>query len=180
VAGGAAAAAPAAAGGITAGNVIDAAGLAGTLAIAALDQRKTAAEKALLAKQEQMAAEAKQRQQQMQTAGMNALGQRLLAFNPQNQMMAKMYGPEAAFAPEQFAAMAENPMKPPPLDPQLAANGGQGDPAKEAQIAQWKAQQAQFQQEEEKRRQMIMSGISPVGSGPAPLQQRAPQAARKF
>ncbi len=180
-AGGGAAAAPAAAGGITAGNVIDGLGLATQIGMTIYDQQKSAAEKALIRKQEQMAAEAAQHREQMQTAAMNSLGQRILAFNPQNQMMARMYGAESAFAPEQFAAMGENPMKPAQLSPELMTNGGQGDPAKEAQVADYKARVAAFDQEEAKRRQKIMGGMTPVaGLGPKPIQQRAPQAARRF
>jgi hypothetical protein len=86
--------------------------------VGALLGAKTDSEKALEAKQKQIAAEARKQQELNQQARMNALGQQMLAFNPQNQMMAQMFGPGAAFQPEQLAQMAQNPMKP-QLDPSL-------------------------------------------------------------
>jgi hypothetical protein len=69
-------------------------------------------QKNLVKKQQQLAEEARKRRLQMQDANMNALGQSMLAFAPRNQMMAQMFGPDAAFKPEQFAAMAQNPIRP--------------------------------------------------------------------
>lgn len=123
-------------------------------------------EKALLAKQKQLAEEAKQRQQQMQQARMNAMGQSLLAFNPRNQMMAKMFGPHAAFTPQQFAQMAQNPIP-------NATPWGQG-------TDQQRADQVTARDAERQRQTMIQGGMSPVGPGPAPLQRRAPLPARRF
>lgn len=136
-------------------------------------------EKALLAKQKEMAAEAKKRQAQMQQSGMNALGQRMLAFNPQNQMMAQMFGPEAAFTPQQFAQMVQNPMRPPPPDPSLINYQGT-DPAIRAQVQQAIQAQQAFNSQEKPRQSMVANGIQQPGQGPAPLQQRRPQAARRF
>lgn len=122
------------------------------------------AQKALLAKQKQMAEEAKKRQRINEQARMNALGQKILAFNPQNQMMAQMFGPEAAFSPQQFAQMAQNPM------PQQAWGTG----TDEERINQVKDRDA-----ERARQSMIMNNMRPLPGGPAPLDPRTPQAARR-
>ena len=68
------------------------------------------AQKALIKKQNQLADEARKRQVQMQEARMNALGQSMLAFAPRNAMMAQMFGPQAAFTPQQMGQMVQNPM----------------------------------------------------------------------
>lgn len=123
-------------------------------------------EKALLEKQKQLAEEAVQRRKQMQQARMNAMGQSILAFNPRNQMMAKMFGPEAAFTPQQFAQMAQNPI------PNETPWGTGTD--------QQRVEQVQRRDAERQRQAMIQGSMSPVGPGPAPLQQRTPMAARRF
>ncbi len=127
---------------------------------------KSDEEKAILAKQKQLAEEAKQRRAQMQQARMNAMGQSILAFNPRNQMMAKMFGPEAAFSPQQFAQMAQNP---------IPHETPWGTGTNEQRVEQVKRRDAERQ-----RQAMIQGSMSPVGPGPAPLQQRAPQGARRF
>lgn len=135
--------------------------------------------KALLAKQEELARETAKRREQMQRAGMNSLGQRLLAFNPQNQLMAQMFGPEAAFTPQQFAQMAQNPMGPPQPDADLINYQGT-DPRVLARLDAYMKQRGQYDAEEQKRQQTVQGGITPLGPGPAPLQQRRPAPARRF
>jgi hypothetical protein len=123
---------------------------------------ETDSQKALVKKQEELAAEAKKRAQQNQQARMNALGQSMLAFNPQNQMMAQMFGPQAAFSPQQFAQMAQDP---------TVANmpwGTGSDEQRKAQLAN-KTRQQQVQQQ-----------MRPVGPGPAPLKLPPPAAARRY
>src|SRR5215216_6449212 len=66
-------------------------------------------QKALIKKQEELAKDAELQKKRNQQARMQALGQSMLAFNPQNQMMAQMYGPQAAFSPQQMAQMAGDP-----------------------------------------------------------------------
>lgn len=68
------------------------------------------AQKALVQKQKQLAEETRKRQVQMQEARMNALGQSMLAFAPRNAALAQMFGPQAAFSPEQMGQMVQNPM----------------------------------------------------------------------
>ena len=109
---------------------------------------------------------------------MNAMSQQLLAFNPQNQAMAKMFGPEAAFAPSQIADMAKNPMVP-QLSPELYDYAGT-DPKKLAEINAFMADRKRYQEQEQKRREMLTGGLSPLPQGPAPLQKRAPQPARRY
>lgn len=126
------------------------------------------ADKRLLAKQEQMAAEAKKQQERNAQARLQALGQSMLAFNPRNQMMAQMFGPEAAFSPQQFAQMGANPNGP------YQGVWGQGTDAE-------RQQQVRDRDAESRRQQMITQGMQPVGPGPAPLGPRpAPQQARRF
>lgn len=139
---------------------------------------ETDSHKALIAKQKQMAEEAKKRQELNQQARMNALGQQMLAFNPQNQMMAQMFGPQAAFQPEQLAQMAQNPMKP-QLDPSLVNYQGV-DPQKRAEVQAFIAKKQEFDRQEAQRREMLMGGLQTPGPGPAPIQMSAPQAARRY
>lgn len=147
-------------------------------AINALTSGKTKEEKALLAKQEQLAHEAKVRQGQQQDARMNQLGQQLLAFNPSNQLMAKMYGPDAAYSPEQMANMVQG-QKPPDADPSLINYQGT-DPKKRAEVQEWIRRKKEFDAAEAQRRDMMLNGITQPGPGPTPIQMSAPQAARRY
>lgn len=123
---------------------------------------ETDAQKQLLEKQKQMEQEARRQQQRNQQARMQALGQSLLAFNPQNQMMAQMFGPQAAFSPQQMAQMG--------ADPSVAGQPW-GTGTNEQRVAQVK---------DRERRQQIESQTTPLGPGPAPLRLPPPQAARRF
>jgi hypothetical protein len=124
-------------------------------------------QKALEKKQQEMAEAMKKRQRHNEQMRLNALGQKMLAFNPQNQLMAQMFGPEAAFTPQQFAQMAADPAA-----AERAANWGKGtDEERENQVKDRDA--------EARRQAMIQQNMQPVPQGPAPFQQRAPQAARR-
>lgn len=123
---------------------------------------ETDAQKALLKKQEQLGEEAKRRAKQNQQARMQALGQSMLAFNPQNQMMAQMFGPQAAFSPQQFAQMGADP---------TVAGMPWGTGTDEQRIAQVK---------DKERRQKIEQQMQPLGPGPAPLRLPPPQAGRRY
>lgn len=119
-------------------------------------------QKALQKKQKELAEEAARRAKINQQMRMQSLGQSMLAFNPQNQMMAQMFGPQAAFSPQQMAQMA--------ADPSIAGvPWGQG--TDEQRVAQVKDKQ---------RRQMIESQMQPLGPGPAPLKLPPPQGARRY
>lgn len=119
-------------------------------------------QKALIKKQKELAAEAKKRAEMNQKARMNALGQSMLAFNPQNQMMAQMFGPQAAFSPQQMSQMAQ--------DPRLAGLpwGTGTDEQRQAQV------------QDKARRQRIESQMQPLGPGPAPLRMPPPQPGRRY
>jgi hypothetical protein len=156
--------------------------LASSLGLAGLDEwlhgGQSEADKALLQKQEQMAREAELRREQTNNARMDALGQRMLAYNPHNQLMAQMFGPQAAFAPTDFANMVHNPMEP-QLDPALQGYTGD-DQEKLGQIRDYNANSQRYASAEEQRRNQMLSGMSPVPQGPAPMQMAAPQAARRY
>lgn len=149
---------------------------------------RTDAEKELVKRQKAMAEDVRKRQRLNERARMNALGQKMLAFNPQNQMMAQMFGPEAAFSPQQMGAMAADPMARSrgeydaahqqammagPIDPKTRQRTG-------GPMQGWTADDLQRMEEDERRRAGVEAAFSPVGSGPAPLQKTRPMAARKF
>ena len=173
------AAGTAAAGGMPWGDIAKTAiGVAGPTVINEVLGGRTKEQDALIAKQGQLAKEAQIRQGQQQDARMNALGQQMLAFNPTNQMMAQMFGPGAAFQPEQVASMVQG-QAPPQLDPSLIDYRGT-DPAQRAKVDEWIRRQKEFEAAESGRRDMVMGGMSPVGPGPAPVQMPQVQAARRF
>jgi len=152
-------------------------------AIDAIAGGNTKEQDALIAKQKQMAQEAEARRAQVQESRMNALGQQLLAMNPSNQMMAQMFGPGAAYQPEQMAAMVQNPMPPPEMPKELQALEGNTKPLTPQQKAAYAAfakQKQQYEQGNQQRTDMMMNGVTPPGPGPAPLQPRTPQPARKY
>jgi hypothetical protein len=123
---------------------------------------ETDSQKALVKKQEQLAEETRKRAEQNAKSRMQALGQSMLAFNPQNQMMAQMFGPQAAFSPQQFAQMG--------ADPTIAGQPwGTGTDA-----------QRQAQVQDRDRRRMIEQQMQPLGPGPAPLKLPPPQAGRRY
>lgn len=141
-------------------------------------------QRALMQKQEQLAKEAEAQAKRNQQARMQALGQSMLAFNPQNQMMAQMFGPQAAFSPQQFAQMAGDPGAKSLGDAEAAwqaaakasAVGGQPSGAIPPQV------QADLERarENERRKRMLLQQMQPVGPGPAPLSLPTPQAGRRF
>jgi hypothetical protein len=139
---------------------------------------KTKEDKALLAKQEQMAKEAEARRVEVQEMRMNALGQQLLAMNPRNQMMAQMFGPDAAFQPQEFAAMTKNPMPPPQPPPQK--NLPDGDPRKVAAMKKYEEDLRRYNQGNAQRSDRMMAGMKEPGPGAPPLEKRTPLPARKY
>lgn len=143
-----------------------------------LSGAKTDEEKRLIEKQKQMAEEAKKRQVEQQRMRMNALGQQMLAFNPQNQMMAQMFGPEAAFTPQQMAQMAADPG---------ARSRAQFDADQARAMAQpqdrrmgWSAADKQRMEENERRMAQVRAQTTPLGPGPAPLKLPPAAAARRY
>ena len=150
--------------------------MSGIPVLGALGGYESDEQKALIKKQEQMAAEMKKRAQQNEQARMNALGQKMLAFNPQNQLMAQMFGPDAAFTPQQFADMAANPL----ANPAAASQAHQQSLASGKPMTPEQQQEWQRVQEDKRRRAMVQQNMQAPWPGPAPLQQRTPQAARRF
>lgn len=145
-------------------------------------------QKALVKKQEQLAAEAKKRAAQNAQARMNALGQSMLAFNPQNQMMAQMFGPQAAFSPQQMAQMAQDPgarsradfeaaqhqaMMNGPIDPKTRQRTG-------GPMQGWTGDDLRRMEDNERRMAQVQRQTTPLGPGPAPLRLPGAAPARRF
>jgi hypothetical protein len=134
--------------------------------VGSLTGSKTKAQKELLKRQQEMAKDMKKRAGMNERARMNAMAQKLMAFGPQQQMMAQMFGPDAAFSPDQMAQMAQNPYGP------HKGTWGQGtDQERQDQILDSQA---------EARRQEMLRSMPAPGPGPAPIRQQAPQAARRY
>lgn len=141
---------------------------------------QTDATKALLKKQEQLAAEAKAQQQKNAQMRMQALGQSMLAFNPQNQMMAQMFGPQAAFSPQQMAQMGNDPGARSPAEFEAAQKQAMGQPWQDRRMTGWTGDDMKRMEENEKRKRMIAQQTTPLGPGPAPLRLPSPAAPRRY
>lgn len=136
-------------------------------------------QKALIKKQEELAKDAELQKKRNQQMRMQALGQSMLAFNPQNQMMAQMYGPQAAFSPQQMAQMSADPG---------AKSQADYDKAYQQSLATGKplsqfgfSPDDQRRMEENKRRMaQVQAQTTPLGPGPAQLRLPPPQAARRY
>jgi len=159
-------------------------------------------EKNLVKKQKAMAEEARKRQEQSRQTSMQALGQSMLAFNPQNQMMAQLFGPQAAFSPQQMAQMTADPAGGPQADqwikdavargehkmpvsqwmnergPGRNASGKDGQRAAE-QLSAIKAH-ARAVEEAEERRRKLEGAFSPLPQGPTPIQQTQAAPGRRY
>lgn len=149
----------------------------GPLAIQQMTGGRTKEQKQLIEAQKQMALEAQKRQGQVQDQRMDMLAQQVLAFNPRNQMLAQMVGPQAAFSPEAAAQMVQGPE--PPMDQNLLNYAG-NDQAMLKQKAEMIRRHNEWLQHEQQRRDMMMGSWQPTGPGPAPINMPAPQAARRF
>jgi hypothetical protein len=159
-------------------------------------------EKALVKKQREMAEEARRQLEQSRQTSMQALGQSMLAFNPQNQMMAQMFGPQAAFSPQQMAQMSADPAGGPQADQWIMDAVARGEA--EMPAAQWMnergpgrnasgkdgeraAQQlsaiqahARAMKEYEEKRRKLEGAFSPLPQGPAPIQQTQAAPGRRY
>lgn len=133
-------------------------------------------QKALIKKQEELAAEAKKRAQMNAQSRMNALGQSMLAFNPQNQMMAQMFGPDAAFSPQQFAQMAGDPG----AMSQADYSSAREQSLKTGQPMGVNAADVQRMRENEQRQRTVQQQMKPLGPGPAQLKLPPPAAPRRY
>jgi hypothetical protein len=140
---------------------------------------QTDSQKALLKKQEQLAEEAKKRQRQNEQMRMQALGQSMLAFNPQNQMMAQMFGPQAAFSPQQMGEMARDPGARTREEFEAAQRQAM-QPSQDHRMQGWTGDDMRRMEEDERRRARVAASMTPLGPGPAPLRLPTPQAGRKF
>ncbi len=137
--------------------------------------------KALIKKQEELAKEAELQKKRNAQMRMQALGQSMLAFNPQNQMMAQMFGPQAAFSPQQMAQMAADPGARSREDYSAARERALANPQDKRLSTQgWSAADIQRMEEDEKRRRMVQQQTTPLGPGPAPLRLPPPQPGRRY
>lgn len=156
--------------------------------IGGLTGAQSDAEKALLKKQEQMATEAARRQRMNEQTRLNGQAQQLQAFGPRNQVMAQMFGPDAAFTPQQFAQMGADPgaisqaeydkarqqsMLNGPIDPRTRSRQV-GAPMP------FTAQDKERMLADQRRQAAIAANMQPLPQGPAPLRQVAPQAGRRY
>ncbi len=138
---------------------LDAAGLVAS-------QIRTKAENDLIEKQKELAAAAKARMAQVQQEGMNRLGSQMLAFAPLNKAMQQMYGQDAGYSPQQMAGIVSDPGAQQGFD-----NNNPGGPSLE---------EVKRRKEADMQRQAQVSGAFSPARNPALLQQRTPQAARRF
>ncbi|HET8957330.1 MAG TPA: hypothetical protein VFM95_02620 [Microcella sp.] len=163
------------------------------------------AKKALLEKQRQLAAEAQRRREELQRARMQSLTQQMMAFGPRNQVMAQMFGPDAAFTGKQMADMTANPMGPPQADQWLMDYYDQGKhklnfeqwrqdqhapmnpDAKEGkrmteqrgQLLDYARKREQYEREEAARRAQIEAAFG-TPRGPAPINPIQAAPARRY
>lgn len=145
------------------------------------------AKKALLEKQKQMAAEFEARAKQQHQEQLQGLSQQALAFGPRNQMMAQMFGPEAAFTPQQFADMTSDPGAKSNADAEQAwiASAMQNpiDPKTRSRTTGAMNPQVQADleraRENERRKQWLMAQMGPMPQGPAPIRMPTPQRGRR-
>lgn len=163
------------------------------------------AKKALLEKQRQLAAEAQRRREQLQRSHMRALTQQTMAFAPRNNVMAGMFGPDAAFTGKQIADMTANPMGPPehadprmqklyeqglldqPYEKQLKMMGDagirlDGPEANQARLkeAQVHAEKVRAYQAEEAARRAQIEAAFGTPQGPAPIAPTRAAPARRY
>lgn len=134
------------------------------------------AQKALQKKQQDLAEDAEKRAKLNQQMRMQALGQSLLAFNPQNQMMAQMFGPQAAFTPQQMAQMSADPG---------AMGRDQYQQAWQQSLLSGQpmgmtADDKQRMEDNERRMNQVRQQTTPLGPGPAPLRMPPPAPGRRY
>jgi len=134
-------------------------------------------QKALIKKQEELAKDAELQKKKNAQMRMQALGQSMLAFNPQNQMMAQMYGPQAAFSPQQMAQMSADPgaMSQADYDRAYQESARTGKRLQGVTEADKKRMQ-----DNQRRMAMVQQQTTPLGPGPAPLKLPAPAPARRY
>jgi hypothetical protein len=163
--------------------------MSGVPVLNTLSGAKSNEQKELERRQQEMATQLQKRAAVNQRARLQALGQKMLAFNPQNQMMAQMFGPQAAFSPEQMAQMTADPfaMSQQQFDEETNAALMRGSINPRTRQREMSEQDRVRLVEEQRRRvedaarqQRVQGQMAPVGPGPAPLQPRAPQAGRRY
>jgi hypothetical protein len=135
------------------------------------------AEKALIKKQQQMAEDARKQKIANEQARMNALGQQMLAFNPRNQVMAQMFGPDAAFSPQQMGQMAADPGAKSDADYHQA---WQQSMASGKPMQNMSADDLARMEADRRRQAMVAGNMQPLPRAAAPLQQRTPQPGRRY
>lgn len=133
-------------------------------------------QKALIKKQEELAKDAELQKKRNQQMRMQALGQSMLAFNPQNQMMAQMYGPQAAFSPQQMAQMSADPGAMSQADYDRAYQ----ESLRTGKVMGVSADDKKRMEDNQRRMAQVQTQTTPLGPGPAPLKMPPPAAARRY
>lgn len=163
------------------------------------------AAKDLQKKQRQLAEEAQRRRAELQRAHMQSLTQQMMAFGPRNQVMAQMFGPDAAFTGKQMADMTANPMGPPQADQWLMdyydqgkhklsheqwredqhapmnpdAKTGKRMAEQRGQLLDYARQRERYEREEAARRAQIEAAFG-TPRGPAPINPIQAAPARRY
>lgn len=135
-------------------------------------------QKALVAKQQQLAREAKLRRAELDRQNLNSLGQSMLAFSPHNQVMSQIYGPQAAFSQTQMSAMIANPKGMPEMPQGMDQTST--DPRVQAEQERVMRERDEWRANEERRRKLLEANFAPPAPGPAPLDPRRPAPARRY
>jgi hypothetical protein len=146
------------------------------------------AEKQLMETQKRLAQETAAQRAHNERTRMNALGQQMLAFNPQNQAVAQMFGPEAAFSPQQMAGMANDPSARTPEEYKAAHHqammNGPIDPNTRQRtggpMEGWTGDDIRRMEENERRKKMVQQNMQPLPPGAPPMQMTGPAPARRF
>lgn len=155
--------------------------------LGALGGFRSNAEKQLMETQKRLAQETAAQRAQNERTRMNALGQQMLAFNPQNQAVAQMFGPEAAFSPQQMAGMVNDPGARSQEDYKAAHEKAWKNGSIDFNTRQrvgvmegWSGDDIRRMEENERRKKMVQQNMQPLPPGAPPMQMTGPAAARRF
>lgn len=148
--------------------------------LGALGGFRSNAEKQLMETQKRLAQETAAQRAQNERTRMNALGQQMLAFNPQNQAVAQMFGPEAAFSPQQMAGMVNDPGARNREQYNAAHAKAMTQPWQDRRMEGWTGDDVKRMEENERRQKMVQQNMQPLPQAPPPMQMTGAAPARRF